>query len=495
MILKHPTEKTVFLTEVLYPIHLVPWNKLTLVIDGLNTFKHTLTFPTVHSVKDFREKLGRISETFENHMDFLSENANYFSATAKSRETGLDSLIGEQDLLNELSLYFSTRREIENLPSDTAILSSKVDETMISNIIQELENLKTEFQEATDTLYENMKTLNNRSSSFIKTLHAETKEAREKYDEKILQAKNAVEPKIEIIQKDYDLQVATTSKNFDKQTLDLNREKIKLERNMRKAEGKIEQGTLEAKASAHKRDGANERKWRDMIEEVRKEISDLQTETKEIERKLKEVEELRSTEIFKLRTENEAKIAEAKKDLVELEVARDAKIETLRQKRERMKELTSTLIGRISETAKLREANLAELERVGVTQIEKEPSLIYLPFYLACYQSEEEKRYVTFPPSTVNTTGLSVKLKGALGRAKIKNLLNSRFESISNLLYGFPKAISQSGVLEREINEVSVKTSILRKSMHKQIEKGLKQLKEENWLSEKDCETFIQALP
>jgi len=369
-----------------------------------------------------------------------------------------------------------------------------VDETTISNIKQELENLKMEFQEAVKTLYETMKATNKRSNSLTKTLYAEIKEIREKYNEEISQAKTAVEPKIEIIQKDYDLQVATTSKNFDKQTLDLNQEKIKLERNKRKAEDKIERGILEAKASAHKRNAVNERKWRDMIEEAKKEISNLQTEIREVERKLKEVEDLRSTEIFKLRSENEAKITEAKKTLLELEVSRDAKIGTLRQKRERMKELTSTMIGKISETAKLRESNLTELEKVGLTQIEKEPSLIYVPFYLACYQSEEEKRYVTFPPSTANTTGLSVKLKGALGQAKIKNLLNPRFESISNLLYGFPKVISQSGVLEREINELSVKTNILRQSMHKQIEKGLKQLREENWLSEKDCENFIQAL-
>jgi hypothetical protein len=494
LILKHPTEKTVFVAEVLYPIHLVPWNKLTLIIDGLNTFQHTLTFPTIQSVKDFREKLGRSSETLENHMDFLSENVNYFAATAKPREITLDSLIAEQDLLNELSLYFSTRRRIEDLPSDVVVLSSKVDEIAILNIRQELGNLKNEFQGAAETLYEAMKFLNKRSNSFTKTLHAEIKAIREKYDEEILLAKKAVEPKIEIIQKDYDLQVSITSKKFEKQTLNLNQEKIKFERNKKRAEAKIERGTVEAKASANKRNAANEREWRDAVEEAKKEISRLQSEIKEVDRKLKEVEDLRSTEIFKLRSENEIKITEAKKDLLELENTRDAKIGTLRQKKEKMMESTSMMISTISETAKLRETNLTELEKVGANQIEEEPSLIYVPFYLACYQSEEEKRYVTFPPSTVNTTGLSVKLKGALGQAKIKNLLNPRFESISSLLYGFPRVISQSGVLEREIDEAGVKTNILRKGMRKHIEEGLKQLREEGWLSEKNCETFTQAL-
>lgn len=494
LILKHPTEKTVFVTEVLYPFHFVPWNKLALVIDGLNTLQHTLIFPTVQSVKDFREKLGRSAETLENHMDFLSENVNYFSATAKPRNITLDSLIAEPDLLNELTLYFSTRRSIDDRPSDAVVLSSKVDEITILNIRQQLENLKKEFREAADTLYESMKFLNRRSNSFTKTLHAEIKAIREKYDEEILLAKKAVEPKIEIIQKEYDLQVATTSKKFEKQTLNLNQEKIKLERNKKKAEDKIERGTVEAKASAHKRNAANEREWRDAVEEAKKEISRLQSEIKEVERKLKEVDDLKSTEIFKLRSENEKKITEAKKDLRELEDSRDAKIGTLRQKKEKMMESTSTMISTLSETAKLRETNLTELEKMGVNQIVEEPALIYVPFYLACYKSEEEKRYVTFPPSTANTTGLSVKLKGALGQAKIKNLLNPRFESISNLLQGFPKVISQSAVLEREIDEAGSKTNILRKGLRKKIEEGLKQLKEEGWLSEKDCETFTQAL-
>lgn len=88
----------------------------------------------------------------------------------------------------------------------------------------------------------------------------------------------------------------------------------------------------------------------------------------------------------------EAEVEEAKKDLLELEVSRDAQIQIYEQEIGKLETLTSTMIQQIDGVVKLREANLASLEKLGIWQKRKNYGLIYIPFYLVCYQAELKKR-------------------------------------------------------------------------------------------------------
>jgi hypothetical protein len=86
------------------------------------------------------------------------------------------------------------------------------------------------------------------------------------------------------------------------------------------------------------------------------------------------------------------------------------------------------------------------------------------------------------------------KLKGALGKAKVKQLLVPRFKTITTFLNKFPALIERDAVFQREINEASDKADMLKiNSMREQVSNGLKQLKEEGWLSEKEYEAFAKA--
>jgi len=118
-----------------------------------------------------------------------------------------------------------------------------------------------------------------------------------------------------------------------------------------------------------------------------------------------------------------------------------------------------------------------------------------MPFYLACYQLETRKRYVYFPPSTVNSITLSVKFKGALGKAKIKQILQPRSKTIPSLLNKFLLTMRQNVVFNREMNEACEKANImLTKNSRESIRKGLKKIKEEGWFSEREHESFSQML-
>jgi hypothetical protein len=118
-----------------------------------------------------------------------------------------------------------------------------------------------------------------------------------------------------------------------------------------------------------------------------------------------------------------------------------------------------------------------------------------VPFYLIGFQSETRKRYLHYPPSHANSVKLFVKLKGALGMARIKQLFSPRSVALANFLNRVPSMLEENAVLERETREAAVENSILGSQVRKEmIRHGLNRLKEEGWLSEKEYASFSNAL-
>jgi DNA repair exonuclease SbcCD ATPase subunit len=495
LILKKPEENIILLAEFGYPFWFVPWSRLNLIFDGLKTTFHALNYKEIPDVKVFMENLQRSSKTLETYITFLSDNINYFQMSSKEKTIAIDALVTEPSLLNEFNLYLSEAKSVESQSPETVFLSSAIDETTISFATQELDNAQLNFKEDIEILYESMKLLSKTTRSFVKTIRSEIKTVKEDFNGKIKKQKEIITPKVNRINEEYDEQITTLTKKFEHQLLSLQKEKIKLEKIREQILSKIERCKKEAETCAANKDSVRERKWKEKANESKKEFSEIEVKIEDVEEKIKEVEKNKSLETFKLRSEWEAEVKEAEKDLLELEASRDAKIQFHTQEMEKLEKLTSSIIEQIDKLAKMRETNLAAFEKLGIQQKWARNTLVYMPFYLVCYQSESKRRYVLFPPSIANSISFSAKLKGALGKARVKQLLVPRFNAITSFLNKLPTFIERNAVFERELNEVGNEASLLKtNSMREQIGNGLKKLREEGWLSEKEYVIFNQKL-
>jgi len=493
LILKQPAEKLAFIAESFYPFWLVPWGKLNLLFDGLNTLAYTLTYKTIPDVKSFMENVERSTKAFETYMTLLSSNVNYFQNFTSEKKMMINGLVTDPIFLNEFTSYLSEATEVELPPSNVLMLSPAIDESTISFVMHELEELTSKFREEVSALYKSMKLLNKTTRNFVKAINSKIKTIKEEFDEEIEKQEIIITPKVNRINEEYDEQITKLVGDFEKQLLTLQKEKVKLEKTREQVTSKIEHYKMEAKTSAANKDVVGKRKWKEKADETKKELSEIEAKIREIEGKIKEIEESKSHETFKLRSEWESKVKEAKSDLLELEASRDAKIQIHRQEIERLEKLSSTIIDQISKMAKMRETSIADFEKLGIVQTEEKNALVYMPFYLVCYQSESRRRYVVLPPSVVNSVSLLAKIKGALGRRKIKQLLVPRFRAMTLFLNKFPAFIERDAVFEREVNEAGDKADVLKThSMREQILEALKQLKEEGWLSEKEYEAFTE---
>jgi hypothetical protein len=342
-----------------------------------------------------------------------------------------------------------------------------------------------------------MKLLNRVTLHYIRELRGKARVIREEFAVKIGEEEELVAPKVDQLKDEYDAQITELAKSFERQRLPIQRDKVKLEKAREHAFERIERYKLEAKTHAENDDSAGEKKWKEKSNVTKKELSDIENQIKQTEKALKALEERRSLEIFKVRDELEAKVKEARKNLLELEASRDAKILIYKQEMDKLDWQTKKICEQLGKAVKLREANMAQFAKLGVRkELGWEGNcLVYVLFYVICYQAELKKRYFILPPSVVNNVGILTKLKGVLGMARVKQLLAPRFKATTSLMDTIQLLIQQNVVFETEIKELGAGTNLVTPgSASDEIKKGLAYLKNEGWFSEKEYEAIRQRL-
>ena len=497
LIVKQTEETIKFIAKVGYPIWLFPWAETVLIFDGLNRSIYTLPYAAVPDVKAFMENLKRGAKTRETHLAFLRDNLNYFQVSATEKGLLVNALITSPEFLSEFDTYRREATNADNQSTQTALLTPTIDESVISSETQELDTLHSSFQEDVEGLYRCMKQLNRITHHYERELRGKVRDVKEEFDSKIKEEEELVAPKIDQLKDDYDEQITALAKNFETQRLPIQKEKAKLEKAKELAYEKIERCKLEAKTHAAEDNHAAEQKWKEKSNALKKELSETENQLKQTEKSLKDLEEKRSLEIFKLRDELEVKVKEARRNLVELEASSDAKILIHKQEIEKLEKKTKQISDQIGRIAKLREANIALFLKLGIRKElgAQGTALYYVPFIIICHQAEQRKRYSIIPPSIVNTIGLTTKIKGVLGRARIKELLDPRFKTITSLMDTIQILTQQNALFETEIKELGAKNNILSQSTAAdEIMKGLAYLKNEGWLSEKEYDTVREKL-
>jgi hypothetical protein len=491
IISRRPEEKIVFIAKIGYPLWLFPWSETIFIFDGLNRANYTLRYAVTPDVNPFMENLKRSSKTRETHLAFLSDHLNYFQASVTEKAVLVNGLISDPEFLGEFDVYRREAAATEDEPANVGLLSPLIGESTIATILRELENLHSSFKKDVDGLYRCMKFVNKATNHYTQVLHNKAQVVKEEFAVKINAQEELIAPKVNHLKEAYDRQLIDSTKTFDKQRLPVQKRKIKLEKSREQALAKIE-----AKTCAEKDDSVGEQKWKERSNDMKKKLSDIEDQLKETEKALRDLKERKSLEIFNLRSELETKSKEASQPLLDLESSRDAQVLLYNQEIDKLEQQTKMILEQLGRTAKLREASIANFAQLGVKKESelRDVVLFYVPFYVICYQVESKKRYLILPPSEANSIGLSTKLKSALGRAKIKQLLVPRFEVITSLMDTILVLVQQNAVFETEMKEEGQRTNILKDAIRENIREGLEYIRNEGWISEKEHQSLNQKI-
>ena len=494
-ILKKPAEKLVFIAEACYPIWLVPWRGRTLFFDGLGVTAHTLSFDILPDIKAFDNDIQISAKTREAYSVALSQNASYFQNFAGKEEKTIEGLIPDPEFIQDFVAYLSEVEEIEKTVTAKTVLYPTIDESEISASIEELSDLRARLREDTKNLGRTMKLLSMTTREQVKALREEIKEIRKKFDQKIEKVKPRVTERIRQIQERYDEEITRISKRFERQLRPLHKDRVKFEKMQERLTSEIDRCEAEIKSCRLCKDEGGEIQWSQKLKKINKKLPTLEKSIRDIDRKIENTETAKKLEISQRRTKRDTRIEEAMKALRELEASREARIRMKQQEITSLKDTTSSIINQMNEMVKSKKAALNELDRIGTLKKRRKYALVYLPLYFVCYETELKKRYVVHPPSIVGSMGILTKLKGVFGATKMKSFLQPRSKAITALLNQLVILTEEDPVFEKEISDAGIKASILRTTeLRIGVKRGLKELRDEKWISESELQTFSKIL-
>jgi hypothetical protein len=401
----------------------------------------------------------------------------------------------DPNITKDLVEYLQDAKPIRKVATTKAILSPLLEESEVTASINKLSELRDIVEDEIKTLSNCMKFLSKKTRDQVKALRAEMQFTIKQYNQKIKKLKPKVMEKIKKIQKKRDREVTIISKKYDKKLGALQQEKVRSERTLVRLSTDIERIETGIKSCRDYKDEAGEFQLAQQLEKIKKKLPIFEKKIKDINKNIEHVEDAKKIEVARARAKPDDRIEEAMKVLRDLEAAKEARTRLEQQELVDLEKKTSSIIKQIDEMIKTKETVLNEFEGIGTLERRRKNTLVYLPVYFICYETEVEKRYVVFPPSYVSIMCIKTKLKSVFGAGKMKSFLQYRSTAISTLVDRLVDLTQGNPVFEKDIIKAGTKANILGTlEFQANIEKGLTQLRDEGWISESELETLSKIL-
>ena len=493
--LKKKEEKLVFIAETCYPIWLVPYNKATLMFDGLSLVSHTLFCDVIPDVEIFNKDIRRNQKTTEALIAALTRNIDYFSDFQGKEEIKIEGLITTPALKKDLRNYFQNMKESRKPSANTVFLKPIAKKHEIKVGIKQLSNLKSRIAKEIDDIDASMKLLNVTTAQRVKAIREEIKKTRKTHKKQIKKAKIETTKSLQQIQNQYNRLIARTSKKYKRRLLQLNKNQIKLRKALRSLRKEAKRCETKIKSSKRQNRKRKERQWTTKLERIKKRVKTLRKEIKVNSKRIRDFNNKQKRELAKHRIACCKRIASANKQFLDREGSREAEILMKSQEIATIEAITRTITKSMQTMLQKKRLFHAEFERIAIPRGKKSHRLVYMPFYLARYEKEDKRRYFVYPPSIVGNMGALTKMKGALGVTKVKTLIQPRSEATAAFLNQLPVFFEKKPMLEKDVTESGIQKSILlRKKLRVGVTKGLKKLQNENWISKKELQAFRKIL-
>lgn len=474
-----------FIAKIGYPLWVIPKNNQALFFDGLNCHNYTVSYTEVQSASTFMDNLQTFQAPREAYFAFLNDNFTYFQKPTKTKQFTFKGLIGHREFREEFTIY---RKESSELTSSTTLLLPLLEEQTINSTLSELDKLLAFFTEDKTKLSECLRQIKKTTSQYITEIDYDIAATKEEADAKIKAQQEFINPQIAKLQKDYNRKIKEVTASFEKELEDQQKLKTKTEKFITSTESDIRSYRKNAKAADKKGHDIYEKRWKEKIKKTEKDLSGLYKELKNIENNTNKLNKQKATAISNLTLELDAEVKLAREPIIQLEVARDAKIFAFKQESNRLFACEKLIIEGIDRNMRLRDDIVVGFGDLGVgDQQLKTSSLVYLPFYAVCYESGLARRYILIPPSGLGEFSFSAKLRGAFGVSKGRDLLIPRFKSIDSLVSKIQELIREDSAFEGQLWSLGGRNNLLRNNAFCiNVRTGLSALKQLGWLSERE---------
>jgi len=494
LISKKPAETILFISKVCYPFWFIPWKRRTLIFDGLNTNSHRISFDIFPDANIFIQEMKGSSSKLETYSAFLSHNLNYFKKISGKGQKVIKGLIMDSNLMRDLFSLFSRTKRIKE-PFEKVALPLLMDRSTVEKSIKELQNFERTLEEDVKRLNRIAETLMKTTQRYVEVVTAEIEKVKKRSENEISNLMSRISKKTAEAREAYNKRIVKVTREANQKIQELSKEYAELQAGRDHLKNYVEQCKNEISAAQDKKDEKQEEYWRKELGSSRRRYLEIGKRLKEIEKEIKDISSSRDLEISRLKSEYASKTEEFMMEVRKREAAYESKIKISLEAAESLERLTSQIVGQINRLIERRNLALKELRDLGYPVYKRKATLAYMPFFLVCYGRDLEKRYVIFPPSVANTMDGVSKIKSALRPYAVRSMLQEYSLPITNLLNGVVKLIKQDSIFEDKILKTCMKANLLKlKTFRVDVEKGLKDLANEGWLSGEELQTLTSRL-
>lgn len=494
-ILKKPDEKIVFVTKAHYPIWLIPFKGTTLLFDGLGIVSHPLFYNSVPDIQIFDKSIRENRKTPETYTATLAGYSDYFKDFNDREEETIEGLIAFPELLKDFTTYMSQIKETKETFAITAALTSTMNYIEIQAGLERFSNTKERTYKDIEDLQASTRLLNVMTTEKIRAIMQRTKTTQQKTARQIEKIKPIMRKRTAGIQSNCNRKIANASRTFRRRVQYLRENQAKLQTTLRRLRTEARRCETQIQSKRRKKKKRAISHWTLKLRSIKKKLPAVNKEIKRNLKQIQELETIQKRELAQLRTERDERIETVDRPLRDLQAAEEAEITIQRQEIATLENITSQITKQMREMTELKKANLIELDKIALPTRSKSWALAYMPFYIVRYERENQKRYVVYPPSSAANLGALTKMKGTLGGAKMKSLLQPRSEAMTAFLNRLVERIVKDPILEEEVTKAGIQGSILlSKQLRLGVKKGLKELEDENWMSKDELETFGRLL-
>lgn len=494
-LLKKPDEKLVFLAKAWYPIRLIPYHGATLLFDGFGITSHTISYAIIPDVKIFNRDIEENHETPEAYAITLSRNIGYFKDFTRKEAKNIEGLIATPDLIDDFATYLPQMKETKEPFTAKTVLTPFIEDYETRVSLDQLSSLRKKIDEDISNIDASMRLLNTTSAEKARSLRDKIRKTREEYDKQIEKIRPRVTRKVSQTQNEYNRKIARTSTRFKDRLRRLRISQARLQNLLRNLRTEAKRCETRIKSRRSRRKRRNERRWTLKLKRIRDKLPTVSKKIKRTAKKIEDIETAQKLQLAQMKTGYDARIEMAAKPLQDLRASKEAENTMNQQEIAALEAMTSQITSQMREMIETKKVNSAEFDKLAICRRRKTRALVYVPFYLVRYGKEDQKRYVVYPPSFAGNLGILTKVKGAFGADKMNALLQPRSEAMATFLNQLVAVIDKKPMLEKEITEAGIRDSILlSKQLRMGVKKGLKELKKENWMSEKEFQVFSRLL-
>ena len=491
---KNP-EKVVFLTKMGYPFWLFPGKGRTFLFDGLGIADFNLSFVKMPLAKVYGAGLEAKTRHRETYASFLIDHCNYFKKNSKEVSIKLECLLAELNFLREFLVYH--KEASDNLSAtNITFLSPRVDEASITTTLFEIEKIQASLREDIQKLPELLRQIKKITGQFITELDYEAAAATEEINARIRAQQEIITPQIIELNKEHSRKTKDSEGYFNRELEGLAKLKSKTEKLMERNLEEIKQIQKDFKTHREKGHKIYEKRCKDKIKKTRKEYNQLKKSLKNIDNKIKIFTQQKRQAIVKLNHEFDREVKLARKPLLELEKERETKKNFFKQEAQKLLLLEKPVVDDLNIAISLHNSAIAKFEALGLMEsVLQNPALSFVPFYLVCYETKINRRYLVIPPSVINKIGFSIRITSLFGKSKIKSLLIPQFKEISFFLQELEDKGKQNSIFDSQLFDMGQRSNLLGTNLFdEKIKKGLLDLQHQGWISDKEYHSLLTEL-